>query len=202
MTKIKSYLGNQCLTSIYYSLVYPYLIYGSLLRGNNYDNPLSQLIRLQNKAVRIMNDVPLQDHILPHYVHLGLLNFVILLNLCTIVCFYMTMSLIISRVIFHYYLYLSNMIILHEVHLPSNYRFPTQELIFESSAPPSLVNTIGMISPFIFAINHQKSCSKRHLLKYIILLSIDLCVCVCVCVFFREKQNYKRIKSILLKGHD
>ena len=75
MTKIKSYLGNQCLTSIYYSLVYPYLIYGSLLRGNNYDNPLSQLIRLQNKAVRIMNDVPLQDHITPHYVHLGLLKF-------------------------------------------------------------------------------------------------------------------------------
>ena len=67
MTKIKSYLGNQCLTSIYYSLVYPYLIYGSLLGGNNYDNPLSQLIRLQNKAVR--------DHIAPHYVHLGLLKF-------------------------------------------------------------------------------------------------------------------------------
>ena len=122
MTKIKSYLGNQCLTSIYYSLVYPYLIYGSLLRGNNYDNPLSQLIRLQNKAVRIMNDVPLRDHITPHYVHLGLLK-------------------------------------------------------FRDIAPPSLVNTIGMISPFIFAINHQKSCSKRHL-KYIILLSIDLCVCV------------------------
>ena len=77
MTKIKSYLGNQCLTSIYYSLVYPYLIYGSLLRGNNYDNPLSQFIRLQNKAVRIliMNDVPLRDHITPHYVHLGLLKF-------------------------------------------------------------------------------------------------------------------------------
>ena len=53
MTKIKSYLGNQCLTSIYYSLVYPYLIYGCLLWGNNYDNSLSQLIRLQNKAVRI-----------------------------------------------------------------------------------------------------------------------------------------------------
>ena len=170
MTKIKSYLGNQC----YYSLVYPHLIYGSLLRGNNYDNPLSQLIRLQNKAVRIMNDVPLRDHITPHYVHLGLLNFVILLK-CTIVCFYMTMSLIISRVIFHYYLYLSNMIILHEVHLPSNYRFPTQELIFESSAPT--------ISPFIFANNNQKSCSKRHL-KYIILLSIDLCVCVCECLCF------------------
>ena len=162
MTKIKSYLGNQCLTSIYYSLVYPYLIYGSSLRGNNYDNPLSQLIHLQNKAVRIMNDVPLRDHITPHYVHLGLLKFRDIVK----------------------FMY-------------NCYRFPTQELIFESSAPPSLVNTIGMISPFIFAINHQKSCSKRHL-KYIILLSIDLCVCF----FFCEKQNYKRIKSILLKDHD
>ena len=75
MTKINSYLGNQCLTSIYYSLDYPYLIYGCLLWGNNYDNPLSQLILLQNKAVRIINDVPLQDHITPHYVPLGLLKF-------------------------------------------------------------------------------------------------------------------------------
>ena len=71
MTKINSYLGNQCLTSIYYSLDYPYLIYGCLLWGNNYDNPLSQLILLQNKAVRIINDVPLQDHITPHYVYTG-----------------------------------------------------------------------------------------------------------------------------------
>ena len=37
------------------------------------------------------------------------------------------MSLIISRVIFHYFLYLSNIIILHEVHLLSNYTFPTQD---------------------------------------------------------------------------
>ena len=48
MTKVKRYLvGNQ----------------SCLLWGNNYDNPLSQLIRLQNKAVRIMNDFPLRYHI-------------------------------------------------------------------------------------------------------------------------------------------
>ena len=94
------------------------------------------------------------------------------------------MSLIISRVIFHYFLYLSNMIILHEVHLLSNYTFPTQELIFERFALPSLENTSGTMSFFLFAINHRKSCSKRHL-KNIILLHIDLCACVCVraCVF-------------------
>ena len=102
----------------------------------------------------------------------------------------MIMSLIISRVIFHYFLYLSNIIILHEVHLLSNYTFPTQELIFESFALPSLENTIGTISPFLFAINHRKSCSKRHL-KNIILLNIDLCACVCtrvrVCVLMNNK---------------
>ena len=126
MAKIKSYLGNQCLISIYYSLVYPYLKYSWLLWGNNYDNPLSQLIRLQNKAVRTMNDIPLRDHITPHYVHLGLLNFVILLKF-TIVCFYMIIFLIISHVIFQYLLYLSDIIILHEVHLLSSYTFPTRE---------------------------------------------------------------------------
>ena len=106
------------------------------------------------------------------------------------------MSLIISRVIFHYFLYLSNMIILHEVHLLSNkyYTFPTQESIFESFALPSLENTIGMISLFLFAINHRKSCSKRHL-KNIILLSIDLCACVCACVRVCVLMNNKTTKE-------
>ena len=83
----------------------------------------------------------------------------------------MIMSLIISRAILHYFLYLSNKIISHKVHLLNNYTFPTQELIFESFALPSLENTIGTISPFLFAINNRESCSKRHL-KNIILLNI------------------------------
>ena len=37
----------------------------------------------------------------------------------------------------------------------------------------------GTISPFLLAINHRKSCSKRHL-KNITLLNIDLCACACV----------------------
>ena len=52
------------LIMVYYSLVYSHLIYGCSLWGNNYDSPLSQLIRLQNKAVRIMNDTPLHCEIL------------------------------------------------------------------------------------------------------------------------------------------
>ena len=94
----------------------------------------------------------------------------------------MIISLIISRVIFHYLLYLSNIIILPEVYLLSNYTFPTQELIFQSFALPSLENTIGTISPFLFSINHRKSCSKRHLqILSCTILTCDVRVCVCVC---------------------
>ena len=42
--------------------------------GNNYEAPLSQLVRLQNKVARIINNVPLRDHIIPHYVNLGLIK--------------------------------------------------------------------------------------------------------------------------------
>ena len=128
-------------------------------------------------------------------------NFVILLKF-TIVCFYTIMPLIKSRVIFHYFLYLRNIIILHKVHLLSNYAFPTQELIFESFALPSLENTIGTISLFLFAINHRKSCSKKHL-KNIILQNIDcvcvyVCACVRVCVLMNNKLQKNQVN--LVKG--
>ena len=45
--------------------------------------PLSQLVRLQNKAIRIINNVPLRDHITPHYVNLGLLKFPDIVKLYT-----------------------------------------------------------------------------------------------------------------------
>ena len=56
--------------------------------GNNYDSTLSQLVRLQNKAVRIINDVPLQDHITPHYIDLGLLKLPDIVKLHTCLLFY------------------------------------------------------------------------------------------------------------------
>ena len=72
MTKVKRYFGKHCLIIVYFSLMYSYLIYGCLLWGNNSDSPLSQLIRLQNKVVRITNDTPLRDPITPYYVNSGL----------------------------------------------------------------------------------------------------------------------------------
>ena len=39
-----------------------------------YEAPLPQLVRLKNKVVRIINNVPLRDHITPHYVNLGVIK--------------------------------------------------------------------------------------------------------------------------------
>ena len=70
--------------SIYYALVYPYLHYCCILWGNNYEAPVSQLVKLQNKVVRVINNLPLRDHITPHYVNLGLIKLpdIVKLNTC------------------------------------------------------------------------------------------------------------------------
>ena len=73
--------------SIYYALVYPYLNYGCILWGNNYEAPVSQLVKLQNKVVRVINNVPLRDHITPHYANLGLIKLpdIVKLNTCQLI---------------------------------------------------------------------------------------------------------------------
>ena len=56
---------------------------GCVLWGNNYEASLSQLVLLQIKVARIINNVPLRDHITPHYVNLGLIKLPDIVNLCT-----------------------------------------------------------------------------------------------------------------------
>lgn len=66
IAKLKRHVPNKSLTSIYYALIYPYLTYGCVLWGNNYEAAISQVVKLQNKALRIINEVPLREHITPH----------------------------------------------------------------------------------------------------------------------------------------
>ena len=44
--------------------------YGCVLWGNNYEAAIFQVVKLQNKAVTIINEVPLREHITPDYVNL------------------------------------------------------------------------------------------------------------------------------------
>ena len=42
---------------------------------HNYNAPLSQIVKLQNKVVCVINDVSLMESVTPHYISLGLLKF-------------------------------------------------------------------------------------------------------------------------------
>ena len=88
MIKLKRYVSKATLVSLYYSLIYPYLTYACILWGNNYNAPLSQIVKLQNKAVRVINHVPLMAQITPHYLSLHLLKFPDIVKLNTCMLFY------------------------------------------------------------------------------------------------------------------
>ena len=44
------------------------------------------VVKLQNKAIRVINDVPIMDNITPHYVNLGVMKFPDIAKLPTITC--------------------------------------------------------------------------------------------------------------------
>ena len=88
MVNLKHYVSKGTLVSVCYSLIYPYLTYACTLSGNNYSAPLFQIVKLQNKVVRDINDVPLMESITPHYTSLGLLKFPDIVKLNTCMIFY------------------------------------------------------------------------------------------------------------------
>ena len=47
----------------------------SILWGNNYYSLIYDVVKLQNKAIRVINDVPIMENITPHHVTLGILKF-------------------------------------------------------------------------------------------------------------------------------
>ena len=61
------------LTTLYYSLVYPYLAYGVTLWGSTYPTHLSKLIIRQQKVVRIIAGAHYNAHTAPIFRNMGLL---------------------------------------------------------------------------------------------------------------------------------
>ena len=131
------------------------------LWGNNYNAPLSQIVKLQNKAVRVINDVPLMEPITPHYLSLHLLKFpdIVKLNTC---------------MLFYDYLYhekfpnipVSLVSELHNyntaVHHLIKFSYPHFELILGDFAPPLLDVSFGMISRISLGTNHLKKYLEKH----------------------------------------
>ena len=112
-----------------------------------------------------MNDIPLRDHITPHYDHLGLLKFrdIVKIYNCLFLYDYVSDNKPCNFPLFlvsdqhNYFNYFTRRASVQQLHIPHS------RINIRKFCPgiPSLENTIGTISPFLFAINHRKSCSKR-----------------------------------------
>ena len=63
IVKLKHSVSKGTFIGVYYSLTYPYLTYASL--GKELSRSI-QIVKLQNKAVRVTSDVPSIESITPH----------------------------------------------------------------------------------------------------------------------------------------
>ena len=81
INKIRFFKNKRTLRNLYYTFVYPYLIYCIEIWGNTHDSYLSPLIKLQKKAVRIITFSLLMHKIHMENILLPICNLFIINNL-------------------------------------------------------------------------------------------------------------------------
>ena len=75
LCKVQHYLDQQTLHNLYYTFVYPYLIYGVEIWGNACNAYIDPLIKLQKKCLRIITFSNYLEHTEPLFQRLEILNF-------------------------------------------------------------------------------------------------------------------------------
>lgn len=75
LSKLRHFVTKSILVSLYYSLIYPYFIYGIVVWGNTYHHTINPLFILQKKAVRIMTFADFKEHTNPIFIDLKILKF-------------------------------------------------------------------------------------------------------------------------------
>ena len=74
LCKARRKLAKSSLINLYYSFVYPYLIYCNHARGNNYPTNLEKLYLVQKKLIRIITCSPYRAHTEPLCITNKILN--------------------------------------------------------------------------------------------------------------------------------
>ena len=72
--KVRKYLNSDTLISLYYSFIYPYLIYCNHVWGNTCKTIMNSLVSLQKKIIRIICGVRPREHTDPLFKRLKFLN--------------------------------------------------------------------------------------------------------------------------------
>ena len=75
LRKVQKYLDQQTLHNLYYTFVYPYLIYGVEIWGNACNVYLDPLVKLQKKCLRIITFSSYLKHAEPLFQNLEILYF-------------------------------------------------------------------------------------------------------------------------------
>ena len=75
LSKLRHFLPTKILRSLYYSLIYPYLIYGVVAWGNTYETTVNPLFILQKRAVRLITFSNFIEHSNPLFIRLNILKF-------------------------------------------------------------------------------------------------------------------------------
>ena len=74
LSKVRHYVNVSTLVMLYYTLIYPFLNYAIVARGNTYTTTLKPLINLQKKAVRLMTFSDFKAHSSPLFFGLKVLK--------------------------------------------------------------------------------------------------------------------------------
>ena len=80
LSKLRYYVHTNILTNLYYTLIYPFLIYGMIVWGNTYPSAIQPLFVLQKKAMRIITFSEYNEHSSPLF---KLLNIIKIFDLVT-----------------------------------------------------------------------------------------------------------------------
>ena len=74
ISKLRYYVDSKILTSLYYAMIYPFLIYGIIVWGNSYPTTLQPIFILQKKIVRIITFSNFDEHSSPLFRQLQIIK--------------------------------------------------------------------------------------------------------------------------------
>ena len=87
--RLRFVLPKYTLRTLYYSLIYPYLNYGSIIWGNTFLSNLNRLKKLQKKAIRIISLSTFRSHTNPLFKAESLLKLEDIISLSTVSFMYL-----------------------------------------------------------------------------------------------------------------
>ena len=74
LRRLNSFLPSYILKNIYFSLLHPYFMYGSVIYMNTSDHYTNKLVILQKKAIRAIFSLHYRDHTNPYFISSNILK--------------------------------------------------------------------------------------------------------------------------------